>query len=265
MIYREIVTCFYSVKGRVSNMFESLKNQIVLVTGGSRGIGQAVVKELCNHGMIVAMTYLYSSKINQELQDFEEKNQLFRYKMDISKLDDIKVVVNKIEKELGEIKFLVNNAGIVKDKYSMIMDDFSWNSVIDTNLSGPFRVTKVVLPGMYSSGQPSSIVNISSVSGLIGTEGQSNYCASKHGLIGMTKAIAKEVARKNIRVNSIAPGYIQTDMLNASIDKKNLERQIPLGRIGEPEEIAKIVLFLLSDSSSYITGTTIVADGGLTS
>lgn len=94
-------------------MFESLKNQIVLVTGGSRGIGQAIVKELCNHGMIVVMTYLYSSKINQELQDFEEKNQLFRYKMDISKLDDIKVVVNKIEKELGEIKFLVNNAGIV--------------------------------------------------------------------------------------------------------------------------------------------------------
>jgi len=246
-------------------MFSTLKGKTVLVTGGSRGIGRSIVILLARHGLNVAFTYHRNEAQATDLIESlkSEDVNIRKYKMNLEEEDVIYSVVGEIEDDFGGIDYLVNNAGIIKDNYMMLMDTKDWNKVLSTDLSGSFLLTKEVLPLMLAK-KGGAIVNITSIAGLIGVAGQTNYCAAKAGLIGLTKALAKEVATKGIRVNAVAPGYVQTDMISGiDVNSKILEK-IPINRVALPDEIASVVLFLLSEGASYITGTTIEVDGGLT-
>lgn len=246
-------------------MFNSLEGKGVIVTGGSSGIGKSIVEILANNGMNVAAFY---NSTFLKLDEFE--NSLSRchgkvkmYQVDVTNQDTVIDTINEVERDFGEVLYLVNCAGIAQDAYMVMMERSKWDNVINTNLNGAYYVSQAVLPGMLSAGC-GAIVNISSIAGEIGVIGQTNYCAAKAGLIGMTKALAKEMAGKNIRVNAIAPGYIDTRMIDKVKKKdKNLIDKIPMGRYGKVEEVASTVLFLLSDGASYITGTTIIVDGGI--
>ncbi|MHB1391651.1 MAG: 3-oxoacyl-[acyl-carrier-protein] reductase [Clostridia bacterium] len=249
-------------------MFDSLRGKVVLVTGGSRGIGSSIVQLLASYGLNVAFTYCTKEVEIESLKNSlpEKSGQIHQYKMDIENKEAVSATVKKVENDFGDINYLVNNAGITRDGYAMLMSNPNWDKVLATDLTGAFLVTKGVLPTMLKNNK-GSIVNISSVAGIIGVAGQVNYCSAKAGIIGFTKALSKEIAHKNIRVNAIAPGYVGTDMvekLNNNI-KDSLKERIPLRRVALTEEIASVVLFLLSDGASYITGTTITVDGGLTS
>lgn len=249
-------------------MFHGLEGKTVLVTGGSRGIGKSIVSMLANYKLNVAFTYCSQETDIEALKKTlsVDSGKINQYKMDIENKLDIDTVIRKVEQDFGTINFLVNNAGVNRDGYMMMMSDQNWNKVIETDLTGTFMVTKRILPILMSN-KEGAIVNISSVAGIQGVIGQTNYCAAKAGLIGMTKALAREIAHKNIRINSIAPGYVKTDMVD-KIDPRMMEsiiQKIPQKRIALAEEIASVVLFLLSDGASYITGSTIVVDGGLTS
>jgi len=248
-------------------MFDTLKGKTVLVTGGNRGIGKSIVKLLAQYGLNVAFTYNHN-----EAQAIELINSLnfegvsvHPYKMNLENEEEIYTVVERIEADFGGIDYLVNNAGIIRDSYMLLMSTSDWNKVLSTDLTGTFLLTKEVLPLMLAK-KSGAIVNISSIAGLVGVEGQTNYCAAKAGLIGLTKALAKEVAGKGIRVNAIAPGYVETDMISGIDINSNSEylEKIPLKRVANPDEIASVVLFLLSEGASYMTGTTIEVDGGLT-
>lgn len=247
-------------------LFDELRGKNAFVTGGSRGIGKSIVKILAKHGVNVAFTY-HSNPV--EIACFTEGledncGEIYQYQMDVCNVENVREVVSRVEKDLGDINYLVNNAGITKDRYMMLMSKADWDQVINTNLNGVFLVTKEVLPSILAS-KKGSIVNMSSVAGVVGIAGQTNYCASKAGIIGLTKALALEVSKKNIRVNAIAPGYVETEMLdtlNSSVRGK-IKDSIPLKRIADPKEIASVVLFLLSDGASYITGTTVQVDGGM--
>lgn len=247
-------------------LFDELRGKNAIVTGGSRGIGKSIVKTLASNGVNVAFTYV-SEPVDMESY-MEELGQdcgkISQYKMDVCDIESVREVIGQIEKSFGEIHFLVNNAGITKDKYMMVMGKNEWESVINTNLTGAFLVSREVLPSMIGL-KKGVIVNISSIAGLIGIPGQTNYCASKAGIIGMTRALALEVAKKNIRVNAVTPGYVNTEMLETlSLERrKTLKDIIPLRRIADPKEISSVVMFLLSDSASYITGATIQVDGGM--
>ena len=246
-------------------MFENMINKVVLVTGGSRGIGYEIVCLLANYGLNVAFTYCNNEIDLGELEGKLNSNHgvIRQYKLDISDYSKIDGVLLSIEKDFGTIHYLVNCAGIIADSYFMLMDHDKWNRVINTDLSGTFYITQKVLPMMFAN-DFGSIVNISSISGLIATVGQANYCAAKAGMIAMTKVLAKEVAQKNIRVNAIAPGFILTDMTSDLISKKrSIVENIPMHRVGEPKEVANAVLYLLSDGASYITGNTLILDGGM--
>ena len=248
-------------------MFSTLKGKTVLVTGGSRGIGRSIVTMLARHGLNVAFTYNSNeAKADELIESLKSEDVSIRkYKLNIEEEEAIFPVVCAIEDDFGSIDYLVNNAGIIRDNYMLMMDTEDWTKVLSTDLTGAFLLTKEVLPAMLGK-KGSAIVNITSIAGLVGVAGQTNYCAAKAGLIGLTRALAKEVAAKGIRVNAVAPGYVQTDMIS-DVDVNNnsdaLEK-IPLRRVASPEEIASVVLFLLSDGASYITGTTIEVDGGLT-
>ena len=248
-------------------MFSTLKGKTVLVTGGNRGIGKSIVKMLAHHGLNIAFTYNHNEAQAIELiESLKLKDvNIRKYKMNLEDEEEVCNTIKNIEDDFGEIDYLVNNAGIIRDSYMLLMSSSDWNKVLTTDLTGAFLLTREVLPTMLSK-KNGAIVNVASIAGLIGVAGQTNYCAAKAGLIGLTKALAKEVAGKGIRVNAIAPGYVDTDMIN-TIDIKNnssyLEK-IPLKRVATPDEIASVVLFLLSDGASYITGTTIEVDGGLT-
>lgn len=248
-------------------MFDTLKGKTVLVTGGNRGIGKSVVKLLAQHGLNVAFTYNHNEAQATELIEslnFENVS-VHGYKMNLESEEEIYAAVLRIEADFGGIDYLVNNAGIIRDSYMLLMSSTDWNKVLSTDLTGAFLLTKEVLPVMLSR-KSGAIVNISSIAGVIGVEGQTNYCAAKAGLIGLTKALAKEVAGKGIRVNAIAPGYVETDMISGiDIDNNSgFIEKIPLKRVANPDEIASVVLFLLSEGASYMTGTTIEVDGGLT-
>jgi 3-oxoacyl-[acyl-carrier protein] reductase len=243
-----------------------LEGRAALVTGGTRGIGRAIVVALAKAGADVALTYNSNEALAQEV--VAEVQALGRrakaIKVDVSIVDEAASAIEETAKEFGKLDILVNNAGVTKDTLLMRMSESDWDIVIDTNLKGVFNTTKAAIRPMMSQ-KRGKVINITSVVALTGNPGQANYCASKAGVIGFTKSVAKEVASRNITVNAIAPGFIETDMTGKLNDaqKEALMGLIPLKRAGKPEDIANTVVFLASEAGDYITGQTLVVDGGM--
>ncbi len=238
-----------------------------IVTGGTRGIGKAIVYELAKNKYNIGLNFLKSfelaEKIKKELEDYF-KIKVILLQGDVSNESYVKRIVDSFIIEFGKIDLLVNNAGITKDNLILRMSLEDFMKVLNTNLVSAFLMTKEILPYMIKE-KNGVIINISSVVGIFGNKGQGNYSASKGGLISFTKSIAKEVASRNIRVNAIAPGFIETEMTEALVEeiKEKILGMIPLKRFGKPEDVAKLVTFLASDDSSYITGQIFLVDGGL--
>ena len=243
----------------------NLSGKVAMVTGSSRGIGKAVALKLAQAGadlIVTATTLERAEKTADEIVALGRK--ALAVKVDVSNVYDVEALFAKTSEVFGRLDFLVNNAGITRDGLLMRMKDADWDAVLDTNLKGAFVCTREAIK-LMGKAKGGSIVNISSVVGEMGNAGQSNYCASKAGLIGFTKAVAREYARRGITVNAITPGFIETDMtdvLSASV-KEDLLKQIPLGRFGKPEDIADAVLFLVSETGSYITGHVLSVNGGM--
>ena len=237
-----------------------------IVTGGSRGIGRAIVKELASRGASVAFSFTKNREMADELVAELQGTggRAMAFQTDVADFDAAATLVKTVKSEFGSIDYLVNNAGIARDKLIMMMTQEDWDAVIDTNLKGVFNITKHVVSVMVRQ-RSGAILSIASISGVVGMAGQTNYSASKAGLIGFTKALAKEIGRRNITVNALALGLIETDMTAALPDdyKQKMIEQIPLGRYGTAKEVARVAAFLLSDDARYITGQVIQADGGL--
>ena len=245
---------------------ESLR-KVALVTGAARGIGKEIVYTLAENGYDVSINYrTKTTEIEQMKEELESKYKIkcALVQGDVASFEDTEKMVNETVEALGKIDVLVNNAGITKDGLLMRMSKEDFESVIDVNLVGTFNVTKNVIPLMIKQ-KSGRIINISSVVGVSGNAGQTNYSASKAGIIGFTKSLAKEVSSRNILVNAVAPGFIATDMTAILSDgvKENINNQIPLKRMGTAKDIANVVKFLSSDESSYITGQVINVDGGM--
>lgn len=239
---------------------------VALITGATRGIGKQIALTLGKEGFDIAINYRKENDELIELKKEIEKNNVkcLLVQGDVSNFDDCEKFVKETVETLGSIEVLVNNAGITKDMLLMRMKKEDFNQVIDVNLIGTFNVTKNVI-GYMMKAHKGNIVNISSVVGISGNGGQTNYSASKAGIIGFTKSLAKEVASRNIRVNAVAPGFITTSMTDILKDeiKDEIAKNIPLKRMGSPEDVANTVKFLVSDDSSYITGQVIQVDGGM--
>lgn len=238
-----------------------------IVTGGTRGIGKAIVLELARRGANVAFNYSKSADEAEVLRAEVEKLgvKAIAAKCDVANTEAAAEFVGQVKEEFGTVDYLVNNAGITRDTLILRMKEEDWDAVIDTNLKGAWNFSKAVLRPMMRNEGGGSILNITSISGVVGMLGQSNYSASKAGMIGLTKSLAKEVASRKITVNALALGLIETDMaaeMNEEYREKYLT-MIPLGRLGNVEEVAAIACFLLSPSASYITGQVVQADGGL--
>ena len=242
------------------------ERKVVLVTGGSRGIGREVAEVYAENGYDVVINYV-SDKTDIEgiKNEFEGKGvKCLLVKADVSKAEDVDNMVEEAIKEFGKIDVLVNNAGITRDTLLMRMSEEDFDKVIEINLKGTYLVTKAVTKYMMKK-RRGSIINLASVVGVVGNAGQTNYSASKAGIIGFTKSVAKELASRNIRANAVAPGFIETDMTSVLSDsvKENISTQIPLKRMGTAREVAEVIYFLGSDKSSYITGQVINIDGGM--
>ena len=238
-----------------------------IVTGGTRGIGKAIVLELARRGANVAFNYSKSADEAEKLKAEIEAMGVKAYaaQCDVADTEAAAEFVKNAIEALGGLDYLVNNAGITRDTLIMRMKEDDWDAVVDTNLKGAWNFSKAVLRPMMKNENGGSILNISSISGVVGMLGQSNYSASKAGMIGLTKSLAKEVASRNITVNALAPGLIETEMaseMNAEYRERILA-QIPLGRLGGVQELAEVACFMLSDSAKYITGQVIQPDGGL--
>ena len=242
-----------------------LSGKTALVTGGSRGIGRAIATKLVECGAQVAVLARNESKATEVAQALATGDgKALGLGADVSQADQVRQAVAKIEKTLGPIDILVNNAGLTRDGLLVRMSDEAWDTVLDVNLKGAFNTVKCVARGMMKR-RSGRIVNVTSVVGLTGNAGQANYSASKAGLIGFTKAVARELASRNILVNAIAPGFIDTDMTRDLPEqaREALLKQIPLSRLGSTGDVADAVAFLVSDLASYITGQVLVVDGGM--
>ena len=243
-----------------------LQDKVAIVTGAGRGIGESIARHFVEAGAkvaVVSRSEANSSKVAAALESIRPGSAK-AYAVDVADFDAVQTVGEQIVADFGRVDILVNNAGITRDTLAMRMSSDDWDAVLDTNLKGSFNFIRAVLRTMVKQ-RSGRIINISSVSGLMGLAGQANYAASKAGLIGQTKALAKEVASRGITVNAVAPGFIDTDMtavLNEEIRKGALA-QIPLARFGQPEDIAAAVGFLSGPSASYITGQVLAVDGGM--
>lgn len=242
------------------------EKKVVVVTGASRGIGKEIALKYAENGYNVAINYVSDKTNVEELEkEFKEKGaEALIVKADVSKLEQVQEFIKAVIEKYGKIDVLVNNAGITRDMLLMRMKEEDFDKVIEINLKGTFLVTKEVVPYMMKK-RDGKIISLSSVVGVTGNAGQCNYSASKAGIIGFTKSIAKELASRNIRANAVAPGFIDTDMTNVLSDevKENINKQIPMRRMGTAREIANVVYFLGSEESSYITGQVINIDGGM--
>ncbi|MCA0988041.1 3-oxoacyl-[acyl-carrier-protein] reductase [Guptibacillus algicola] len=237
-----------------------------LVTGGSRGIGRAIALELASEGMNVAVNYAGSeAKANAVVDEIKAAGgHAIAIQANVGNMDEVQGMMKEVIAEFGSLEVLVNNAGITRDNLLMRMKEQEWDDVINTNLKGVFNCTKSVTRQMMKQ-RYGRIINVASVVGVAGNAGQANYVAAKAGVIGLTKTTAKELASRNITVNALAPGFIETDMTDELSDevKSGMKGQIPLGRLGAAEDIAKAVKFLSSDDANYITGQTLHIDGGM--
>lgn len=242
-----------------------LAGRVAIVTGGSRGIGRAIVERLVADGARVAFTYNSSPDAAMAMVSELGEDRAMAVKCDVSQASEIDSLVEKVLSTWGKIHILTNNAGVTKDGLVMRMSEADFESVLRTNLTGAFLTTKAVLRPMMGE-RWGRIINISSVVALVGNPGQANYVASKAGLIGLTKSVAREVASRNILVNCIAPGFIQTDMTAKLTDAQQAElaSQIPLKRVGQGSDIAAMTAFLASEDAGYITGQVFAVDGGMT-
>ncbi|HLB36302.1 MAG TPA: 3-oxoacyl-[acyl-carrier-protein] reductase [Gemmatimonadales bacterium] len=242
----------------------NLSGKVALVTGGTRGIGQAIAERLYGAGAHVAILGRDPARAQEALAALAGKGRALAVQADVSLTADVEAAVAQVEKDLGPVDILVNNAGFTKDGLLVRMGEADWDSVLDTNLKGAFNTMRLVGRTMIKR-RWGRIINITSVIGLTGNRGQANYAASKAGLIGLTKAVARELASRNVLVNAVAPGFIDTDLTRGLPDpaRKVLTDQIAVGRLGTPGDVAGVVLFLASDLADYITGQVLVVDGGL--
>jgi 3-oxoacyl-[acyl-carrier protein] reductase len=239
-----------------------LSGRVALVTGSTRGIGRAIATSLAGAGARVAVVGRDEARAKEAAAALSPEARGFA--CDVGDIASVTALVEAVEKEMGGVDILVNNAGLTRDGLLMRMKDDDWDAVIDANLRGAFIAMRAATRGMMKK-RWGRVINIASVVGVVGNKGQANYAASKAGLIGLSKSVAKELASRNILVNVVAPGFIETDMTAAMTDeaKKVLFGQIPLERLGKPEDIASLVTFLASDYASYITGQVFVIDGGM--
>jgi 3-oxoacyl-[acyl-carrier protein] reductase len=242
----------------------SLEGKVAVVTGASRGLGRAIAEEFAKAGADLVVNY--NKTPAQDLADFAatQGRKAIAVQADVSQVADCERLINEAIKTFGKIDILVNNAGITRDTLLMRMDEGAWDAVLDTNLKSAYATCRAACKYMMKA-RTGSIINVSSVSGLMGQAGQANYAASKAGLIALTKSIARELSSRGVRANAIAPGFIQSDMTSVLDDKlkEQVLTQIPLGRFGDPTDIANAALYLASDMSSYVTGTTLIVSGGL--
>lgn len=243
-----------------------LKGKVALVTGASRGIGKAIALELARQGANVAVNFAGSEQKAEEVVAEIKAlgSDAIMIKANVANSEEVSQMVKETIDAFGSLDILVNNAGITRDGLIMRMKESDWDAVINTNLKGVFNCSKAVTRQMMKQ-RYGRIVNISSVVGVLGNAGQANYVAAKAGVIGLTKSLARELANRNITVNAVAPGFIETDMTNELSDemKQELLKQIPLAKLGRSEDIASVVRFLVSDDANYMTGQTLHVDGGM--
>lgn len=242
-----------------------LENKVAIITGGAQGIGKATVTKFLIEGAVVVIWDVDEARGNKFVADVIAQGYEAKFmKVNVAKLEDVERSIEKIIHEFGKVDILINNAGILRDATLMKMTAEQWQQVIDVNLTGVFNCTKAVAPYMLEK-QFGKIINATSVVGLYGNFGQTNYVATKSGVIGMTKVWARELGRKGITVNAVAPGFIATEMVEAMPEKviAMMKEKTPLGRLGTPEDIANAYCFLASDEASYINGTVLSVDGGV--